>query len=308
MSGSINPNEDFAGQLKVLASMGFTDMPLNRRALRQSMGRVNQAIDLIVAGEVVDDTPAAGAGGHGAEDRPLAEMYVRTSHPGGSVFRPVAPGAAHQQPPQDSSLPMFIFPVLDPLQQDKVLQLAGLGFNDEGRIRHALHKSKWNVEVAAGLLLEDYGSLDSGFSGTPLPSAGGQVQFQYRPQQHQGQSHFQQPHQPHQPHQQQQQPYHHPQTQHRSADPYSALRSVQPTERFSYTSGPGASGAAVQAAPASHSSAHNPFGGSPSAARSPPQPSLPARPAAAISSSNRYTSTQKQVLTEFDPFSDDNRI
>ncbi|KAJ3329010.1 hypothetical protein HDU76_008839 [Blyttiomyces sp. JEL0837] len=61
----IDPNEPFAGQLKYLHNMGFTDIELNRKALSKSGGKIQQSIEYIVSGEVPE---------HGADDEPLVNL------------------------------------------------------------------------------------------------------------------------------------------------------------------------------------------------------------------------------------------
>ncbi|KAI8913344.1 hypothetical protein EDD86DRAFT_244988 [Gorgonomyces haynaldii] len=121
----LNPNEDFYGQLKTLRSMGFTDLDMNRRVLRQVDGKLQLALEALTTGQIEQKT-------------------------------------VKKQPSRE--IPLYAFPSLEPDQQAKVFTLAELGFQDEGKIRHALTKSKWNVEMAANLLAEDVG-LESGFSG-----------------------------------------------------------------------------------------------------------------------------------------------
>lgn len=58
----------------------------------------------------------------------------------------------------------WTFPKLTQSQAERVLQCAAMGFNDEGKIRHALSKTNWSTEEALELLLNDDGGLSSSFS------------------------------------------------------------------------------------------------------------------------------------------------
>ncbi|KAI8927460.1 hypothetical protein BC831DRAFT_452432 [Entophlyctis helioformis] len=136
--------------MKVLVSYGFTDPATNRRALAKAGGRVALAVEYIVNNDL-DDVH---------EDRPLAEIYAR--RPSGQ------PPAAPPAEPAAYTGPLYVFPVLALKEQEAVLALAGLGFTDEGKIRHALHRAGWKVDAAASLLLEQFDSLDSTYSGTPI--------------------------------------------------------------------------------------------------------------------------------------------
>ncbi|KAJ3159184.1 hypothetical protein HK101_001118 [Irineochytrium annulatum] len=61
----IDPNESFAGQLKILAGMGFSDTDKNRLALQRSGGKLQQSIDWIVTDSIPE---------HGAEDESLFNL------------------------------------------------------------------------------------------------------------------------------------------------------------------------------------------------------------------------------------------
>lgn len=75
-----------------------------------------------------------------------------------------------QQPPPPKT--HYVFPKISYEKQQKVLQVAQLGFTDEGKIRNALELSKWDTETAVSKLLDDNGSLKSDFSAyTPTPVA-----------------------------------------------------------------------------------------------------------------------------------------
>ncbi|KAJ3288479.1 hypothetical protein HK104_008154 [Borealophlyctis nickersoniae] len=134
----------FSGQNKLLINMGFTDPSQNRRALAQAHGKLYAAIDLIVSGKVKDTDD---------DDIPLAASSSTSS---------LSP--RFQRPKQEEQKIRYRFPPLSPEAQHKIFQLHSMGFRDEGKSRHALSKAKWDVEVAAVLLLEKAAELDSGFS------------------------------------------------------------------------------------------------------------------------------------------------
>ncbi|KAJ3113376.1 hypothetical protein HDU96_003479 [Phlyctochytrium bullatum] len=56
----VNPNETFAGQLRMLHGMGFTDLDKSRLgalALKRSNGRIQEAIDMLVNDNIPEETP-----------------------------------------------------------------------------------------------------------------------------------------------------------------------------------------------------------------------------------------------------------
>ncbi|KAJ3355526.1 hypothetical protein HDU91_005664 [Kappamyces sp. JEL0680] len=136
---SINPHEDYAHTLRLLLNMGFSDMEANRRAVRACNGLLQNSIEYLTNGGQAVDQPKTLSTQFGAH----AATATRRSTPQ-SVARPT-------------------FPKLNQDQASKVLQCGGMGFTDEGKIRHALTKSKWVVEAAIDLLLRDEG-LESDFS------------------------------------------------------------------------------------------------------------------------------------------------
>ncbi|KAH6565089.1 hypothetical protein BASA62_007470 [Batrachochytrium salamandrivorans] len=278
--------EDFAGQLRVLQSMGFSDIQTNRCALKQSMGRINDAIELITTGTVNMNPNLPG---QTRQHHALNQNIASPTTGGASAFN------SNTQPIARSG-PLYIFPVLDMAKQQAVLQLADLGFTDEGKIRHALHKAKWDVQAAAEFLVEQFDDLLSGFSGQPVETL-----------------------QPTTP----------------SLGRSAAFRDRSATDAFSYTPGRTLVATASSAAAAAASDSHNPFaaassssggggGGIPFqhqpspfqqhhlAIAQPPLASamtnLSAPPKLTPLASKRYTSDQKVVLAEFDPFSDDHQI
>jgi hypothetical protein len=106
--------------------MGFTDVELNRKMLYKTNGNVQQAIELIT--------------------------------------NPTLKLSKEGTPKQHRQVSKFLFPKLPVDQAEKVLQIAQLGFTDEGKIRHALYLKNWNTEQAIEVVLEDGDSLQSNFS------------------------------------------------------------------------------------------------------------------------------------------------
>ncbi|KAJ3041780.1 hypothetical protein HDV00_008670 [Rhizophlyctis rosea] len=144
-------NDVFAGQLRLMNGMGFTDNDVNRRALKQTAGKLYAAVDLIVEGKVkeTDDD----------DDIPLGTRLLNS------------PPRARTPPPAVR----YRFPPLSVDAQKKIVQLHQMGFKDEGKSRHALSKTNWDPEGAAVLLLDKADELDSGFSAievirTPNPT------------------------------------------------------------------------------------------------------------------------------------------
>ena len=116
----INPNEDYAHTLRLLVNMGFSDMERNRKACRQCNGLLHEAIEILGKAEV-----------------PERKVPVRSEETSN-----------------------YTFPKLSQIEAEKVLQCASMGFNDEGKIRHALELARWQVEDAIEKLVEDNGVLD----------------------------------------------------------------------------------------------------------------------------------------------------
>jgi hypothetical protein len=129
----ISPHEDFYGSLKYLASMGFTDIQLNKRALYHTNGNVQQAIEFITDPNLFEPKDAA---------------------------------------PKANQGPQYLFPKLSEDQAAKVLQIAQLGFTDEGKIRHALFLQDWDVEQAVDRLLDADSALRSDFSAQTTTQVG----------------------------------------------------------------------------------------------------------------------------------------
>ncbi|KAI8853833.1 hypothetical protein BC829DRAFT_439629 [Chytridium lagenaria] len=53
----IDPNENFAGQLRMLHGMGFQDVDKSRLALKRSNGRIQEAIDMLVNDNIPPEDP-----------------------------------------------------------------------------------------------------------------------------------------------------------------------------------------------------------------------------------------------------------
>ncbi|KAI8592775.1 hypothetical protein BDZ88DRAFT_504141 [Geranomyces variabilis] len=156
-----SPQSDdvFAGQIRIMATMGFPDENINRAALHRTEGRINSAIDLIVSGEPL--TPLA----PGQQPEPLPSSSGLLS-----AFDPLArPGSGGNRSPQRSSAPSSpISPNNTPArkyrplpvkEQQLLYQLHGMGFlkygsKEEGKCRDALHRTKGNVDHAVALLLD----------------------------------------------------------------------------------------------------------------------------------------------------------
>eukprot|EP00842_Homolaphlyctis_polyrhiza_P005805 jgi/Hompol1/6225/HPOL_001336-RA len=284
---------------------------INRKALIKAGGRFNEAIEYISSGDV----ELSSTGNNRSRNQP----------------KPADPPVV--VPP-----PRFIFPVLTASQQQQVLRLADLGFVDEGKLRHALALASWDSDRAASLLIERNDELDSGYTGTPID--------QFPTPASPFASPFGSPAAAHSPPAlppRNVDPY----AAMRQIDPSTQSSGIfsynnQQQTAFSppkYQSFDPSSNFGGAASSSSSASLHNPF--APAAHAAPAHaPSSPSRsfartsspsrsvqtrgpfgaPAAAaatttspkpsqsIQTSSRYTAGQKQVLTEFDPFSDDNRL
>jgi hypothetical protein len=140
----LRQDEDYYGSLKLLANMGFNDVSLNREALRATNGSYAQAIEYLT---------------NPSERAQIAAQNERRNSIQQEQFYNPPPSFVVQQP-----LTKYIFPQLNPQQAQVVLQIATLGFDDEGKIRHALTLTQWNVEQAIEKLLEQNESLKSDFS------------------------------------------------------------------------------------------------------------------------------------------------
>ncbi|KAI8914976.1 hypothetical protein DFJ77DRAFT_42042 [Powellomyces hirtus] len=131
----------FCGQIKILQSMGFPDVEVNRAALHQTEGKINAAVDLIVSGEPI--TPVS-----------QAPPAILTS------FDPLLQGSSTHSParspltPKTPSTPTRKYRPLPPDQQHAIFQLHQMGFRQEGKSRDALNGTKWNVDAAVAVLLD----------------------------------------------------------------------------------------------------------------------------------------------------------
>ncbi|KAJ3057346.1 hypothetical protein HK097_008440 [Rhizophlyctis rosea] len=143
---SDDSNDIFSGQMRLMVGMGFTDPEVNRRALKQAGGKLSTAVDLIVEGKVNADDED--------DDIPLAAALN------------LSPTVKRTRTPEPAI--KYRFPPLSVEAQKKIVQLHQMGFKDEGKARHALSKSKWDLEDATILLLEKGDELESGFSATEV--------------------------------------------------------------------------------------------------------------------------------------------
>ncbi|TPX59117.1 hypothetical protein SpCBS45565_g07819 [Spizellomyces sp. 'palustris'] len=144
------PDDDiFAGQIRVLQTMGFPDPDINRRALAKAEGKIYTAIDFIVSGDVnAPETSTA----HSSNAFDLSSFDPLSSTP--SNTKSATPRSSNPTPK---------YTPLPPAKQHAIFQLHQMGFKQEGKARHALHKTNWNVEEAVMLLLERDGELDESF-------------------------------------------------------------------------------------------------------------------------------------------------
>ncbi|KAJ3325474.1 hypothetical protein HDV06_004333 [Boothiomyces sp. JEL0866] len=140
--------QEWEGQLKQLAIMGFTDVELNKRALYKTGGQFQAAIEYITNPSLLDQAP----------EQPSAPIYQSNTQ---QSYRPNIPA----RPEVRADLPEYIFPKLDADKAEKVLAIASMGFDDEGKIRHALTLSNWDLENAVAKLMDENDSLSSMFSG-----------------------------------------------------------------------------------------------------------------------------------------------
>ncbi|KAI9017347.1 hypothetical protein BC832DRAFT_544313 [Gaertneriomyces semiglobifer] len=165
----------FSGQIRVLQSMGFPDVALNRRALQRAEGRINEAIEHILAGSVPDEpqgpTPHQGThGGHLNNDNTaLLAIFDPLHATAGSRPEAATPAATTS----DNHTRTYKFPALSPTQQHALFQLHQMGFRSPGKTRHALHLADWDVSRAVEVFLERESTLDEAFSALNEPGSGG---------------------------------------------------------------------------------------------------------------------------------------
>ena len=131
-------DQQFQGQQKLLLSMGFTDFQANHEALLACGGQFQQAVAYLTNPEERQEIAAQAQKSSTAYK--ITEKY---KNPASDLDR---------------------FPPLDRDQSQKVAQVCQLGFTDQGKIRHALELSGWNVESAVTMLLDEDAQLDSNFS------------------------------------------------------------------------------------------------------------------------------------------------
>ena len=117
--------------------MGFTDLEANRKALKATGGLLMPSVEYLT-----DGPPPQSKNSSSVTSAPYTPQNVPS--------------------PQKPTM-IFTFPRLGSIEAEKVLQCAAMGFNDEGKIRHALSQANWKVKDAVGLLIQDRG-LESNFS------------------------------------------------------------------------------------------------------------------------------------------------
>ncbi|KAI9345031.1 hypothetical protein BDR26DRAFT_857129, partial [Obelidium mucronatum] len=115
--------DDFSGQLKLMASMGLTDVAKNRLALQRSGGRVQLAIDWVTT----DSIPAEGV------DSESLAAYVR--------------GKEAPQQTNDG-------------ERRQLNALKSMGFADESLNRRALRESLYDTDKAVEWLINKTGDAD----------------------------------------------------------------------------------------------------------------------------------------------------
>ena len=131
-------DQQFQGQQKLLFSMGFTDFQANHEALLACGGQFQQAVAYLTNPQERQEIAAQAQKSSTAYK--ITEKY---KNPASDLDR---------------------FPPRDRDQSQKVAQVRQLGFKDQGKIRHALELSGWDVEGAVTMLLDDDAQLDSNFS------------------------------------------------------------------------------------------------------------------------------------------------
>ncbi|KAJ3019922.1 hypothetical protein HKX48_001566 [Thoreauomyces humboldtii] len=150
-------DDHFAGQVKILQNMANEEQ--NRAALFKSKGKINSAIELIVSGADLTPTPEDSNHSILTSFDPLASSPQRGS--AGSAPRS----------PQTPQIPTLKFKPLGVPEQHKIFILHQMGFRQEGKSRDALHRTKWDVEAAATLLLDKNDELDERFDCINAPAA-----------------------------------------------------------------------------------------------------------------------------------------
>lgn len=164
LMSSVNGDDVFAGQIRVLQGMGFPDPHVNRKALAKAGGKINAAIDLIVSGKV-DEGPDPD------EDTPLG-LSLNTNVL--AAFDPLssspASSARTSTTTSTPSKPQYKYKPLPPDKQHAIFQLHQMGFRQEGKARHALNKANWNVEEAVVIMLDRERELDEAFDAVNVPA------------------------------------------------------------------------------------------------------------------------------------------
>ncbi|KAJ3187959.1 hypothetical protein HDU85_006352 [Gaertneriomyces sp. JEL0708] len=164
----------FSGQIRILQSMGFPDVALNRRALQRAEGRINEAVEIILAGSVADEPqgPISHQVTHGRQlnndNTALLAIFDPLHATAGS--RPE--GATPSATTSNNDTRTYKFPALSPTQQHALFQLHQMGFRSPGKTRHALHLADWDVSRAVEVFLERESTLDEAFSALNEPVSG----------------------------------------------------------------------------------------------------------------------------------------
>lgn len=114
---SVNPDEDYAGQLRTMQQMGFTDITANRKSLQLTQGKMQLAIDLLVSNESTLEV-----------DEPYNGHSLNYTH--------VSQASAGAK-------------ALD----DGTSMLIGMGFN-HGMVTEALSRSNGNIQDACEMLMD----------------------------------------------------------------------------------------------------------------------------------------------------------
>ena len=140
--------QEFQGQQKLLLSMGFTDTRANHEALTACGGQFQQAVAYLTNPDSKQE---------------IAQQALQSS----SSYKL----SERYKPTVETKSFGYTFPPLDRDQTRKVAQVAQLGFDDQGKIRHALDLANWDVEIAITMVLDDDGRLLSDYSAIPKDSS-----------------------------------------------------------------------------------------------------------------------------------------
>ncbi|KAJ3327894.1 hypothetical protein HDU76_010939 [Blyttiomyces sp. JEL0837] len=145
---------NFAGQLRTLASMGFTDTNKAVRALKKADGSLDGAIEHLVAGDSGDPSHSSQSGSHSqSQSHAHAQRAAQSSTP---------------STPKDSSdaarraeLAKKLRTALD--------SLIAMGFEDEAENKAALKQAEGQLDRAANILIENRARRGSSPTTVSLP-------------------------------------------------------------------------------------------------------------------------------------------